>query len=666
VRTKFWWNASAIFMATILLQPQAVWAERASEMPFSDIGKHWAKAAILRGVEEGLFAESRDGQFQPNRPMTRAEFLALLDRLFYMGQQQLQPLTLMTDHYHQVGGSSFEEPYLPYTDVDRLTWMYSPILRVSVYLETLFGPNALQEVFPGGELKPSQPITQGEAARLLQAFTIASSGKPAWEEVQTWKLLNGEEADLLLRGEAAVMADKLLRYLWTDTVLPVLDMDGMKYPLVPEISEMFPYFAHYVPEYMTEDEKRYVDAVHAIRNREDDETTYEQLRALLQTDFPNKVGLHYFLSWDPHTYLEDNLNQAFLAIDAYFADRIVLPDTLRVLSANVYDIVLQMAQEDSDIYLEALQRFAAYEQKRPYGSEHEVFAVYLAAMEVRNGQVEKALQRYQDLGKTREGMLNTVHYLVRDKRLAEARKFVDGLTFKDKDPLAQLRTSVLQELDTLDQQRSIAIDLAYALRKFEQQNFRAEGESMLGGYLFKYEQTVDHERGAHYFTGFYQAPDKLVLDKVEMYTDTAEELEYYHDFAKQEWHKSPVTSLEFAHEWVESRSVPERLRLLQARYLKQSFGRYDVITEWIPGENISARANEIRSGFGRIKEVPMYVNKYYIDRESDMVVRHLWRYEEIYDNQRYMAYTGSENYRDFGRVNVRIPGDVSERAVDAR
>lgn len=666
MRTKKWWKASAIVMATILLQPHVVGAERDSEMPFSDIGKHWAKAAILRGVEEGLFAESGDGQFQPNRPMTRAEFLTLMDRLFYLGQQQLQPLTLITDHYHQVGGSSFEEPYLPYKDVDRLTWMYTPILRVSVYLETLFGPHALQEVFPGEELKPSQPITQGEAAQLLQAFTMASSGKTAWDEVQAWKLLAGEAADPLLRGEAAVMADKLLRYLWTDTVLPILDMDGMKYPLVPEISEMFPYFAHYVPEYMTADEKRYVEAVDAIRNREDDEATYEQLRALLQTDFPNKVGLHYFLSWDPHTDLQENLNQAFLAIDAYFADRIILPDTLRVLSANVYDIVLQMAQEDSDIYAEALQRFSVYEQKRPDGPEYEVFAVYLAAMEVRNNQVEKALQRYQALGKTREGMLNTVHYLVRANRLAEARQFVEGLTFKEKDPLAQLRSGVLQELATLDKQRSIAIDLAYALRKFEQQNFRAEGESMLGGYLFKYEQTVDNERGAHYFNGFYQAPNKLVMDKVEMYTDTAEELEYTHDFAKQEWQKSPVSPPEFVHEWVESRPVTERLRDLRARYLKQSFGRFDVITEWIPGESIAARAGEIGVGFGRIKEVPMYVNKYYIDRESDTVIRHVWRYEEIYENQRYMAYTGSENYRDFGRVSVRIPGDVTGRAVDAR
>ncbi|MDF2684030.1 MAG: S-layer protein, partial [Brevibacillus sp.] len=51
-------------------------------MPYGDISKHWAKTSIIRGVQAGLFAAgSKAPLFHPNRDMTRAEFVALIDRL---------------------------------------------------------------------------------------------------------------------------------------------------------------------------------------------------------------------------------------------------------------------------------------------------------------------------------------------------------------------------------------------------------------------------------------------------------------------------------------------------------------------------------------------------------------------------------------------------------
>jgi hypothetical protein len=159
-------------LACSLITPRFASAAETA-LPFLDIGKHWAKQAIIRGVEAGLFAAGGKTQrFYPEREMTRAEFLTLLDRLINEGQYQLYPLTFLSEHEASDRGEGFEEPYLPYTDVDRLTWMYGPILRVSIVLERLYGPQAIQQVFPGRELHPQQPITRGEAARLLQLFTL--------------------------------------------------------------------------------------------------------------------------------------------------------------------------------------------------------------------------------------------------------------------------------------------------------------------------------------------------------------------------------------------------------------------------------------------------------------------------------------------------------------
>jgi hypothetical protein len=91
-------------------------------MPYGDISNHPAKSSIIRGVQAGLFAAgSKAPLFYPDRNMTRAEFLALIDRLYDGGQYQLYPLTFLSEHAEVGKGEGFDEPYLPYKDVDRLT-----------------------------------------------------------------------------------------------------------------------------------------------------------------------------------------------------------------------------------------------------------------------------------------------------------------------------------------------------------------------------------------------------------------------------------------------------------------------------------------------------------------------------------------------------------------
>jgi len=47
---------------------------------FADITNHWAQAFIAALADRGLISGFPDGSFQPDRPLTRAQFAALLVR----------------------------------------------------------------------------------------------------------------------------------------------------------------------------------------------------------------------------------------------------------------------------------------------------------------------------------------------------------------------------------------------------------------------------------------------------------------------------------------------------------------------------------------------------------------------------------------------------------
>jgi hypothetical protein len=54
-------------------------AEREADgLPFTDISGHWAKDLIIQAHEEGIIEGYPDGTFQPDKPMTRAESVALV------------------------------------------------------------------------------------------------------------------------------------------------------------------------------------------------------------------------------------------------------------------------------------------------------------------------------------------------------------------------------------------------------------------------------------------------------------------------------------------------------------------------------------------------------------------------------------------------------------
>lgn len=631
-------------------------------LPYKDISQHWAKASIVRAVQAGLFAAGTDAPlFYPNREMTRAEFVAMIDRLYNGGQYQLYPLTFLSEHAEWSKGEGFEEPYLPYKDVDRLTWMYYPTLRMSVVLDRLYGPNAIQEIFPGEKMNPNQPITQEEAAKLMQMFTMSTDSEKAWEEVKAWGWLEGDRGDKLKRGEAAAAADRMITYLVQDTILPLLDYDGQKFPMVPEIEDLFPYFATYTI-WKTTEEKAYVEAVDAIRDHEDSEQTFRVLRKLLETSFDNRIGLHYYLSWDPETEISANLDEAIRAIDAYFATKVIDPDTLRLLSANVYDLALQLGASDPQQFAKVLERLSTYEPKvKPESKEWEALAIYLGALEIRSGQAEKAMNRYRQFATTNpEALLNACYYLYQDGRLKEAEALLATVKPNAADSrMVQLSKLLKQEMASLQEQAAIVSDLGYSLRRLDNaDSYQVKGEAVLSGFTFKYTQEVDQRSQVSKLNGFYQSPQKLVSDKLATYTDGRKKIQYSYDSETQKWEQYKTDKLDFLHEWVNALPVTERAKGLRARYFKQSFGEIDVITEWIPGAALEEKSASLMLDRGKVKSVPLFINKYYIDRASDRIVKHTWRYEEIYQSDEYVAYSGTDQYEYTASVKLSIPDEV--------
>ncbi len=63
---------------------------------FPDITGHWARGAIIHLKEEGLVS-GNNGKFEPNRGITRAEFLAMTDRVFQLNSLHPADQEIITD-----------------------------------------------------------------------------------------------------------------------------------------------------------------------------------------------------------------------------------------------------------------------------------------------------------------------------------------------------------------------------------------------------------------------------------------------------------------------------------------------------------------------------------------------------------------------------------------
>ncbi|GAA3408352.1 N-acetylmuramoyl-L-alanine amidase [Paenibacillus hodogayensis] len=183
---------------------------------FSDIAGHWARDAIVRLKEKGL-VEGDGGAYRPDKPMTRAEWLTIADRLFSFGDKLKTPsgTTGQTTVTGQV-----------YQDLPKSHWAYGTFQN-AIRLGYISG-------YEDGSLRPDQPVTRSEVAVLLERMTDGSAqgswtktadfaDVPAtyWAAGSIYRLkqkgiMNGvtdktfAPAKNMTRAEMAAMVDRLL------------------------------------------------------------------------------------------------------------------------------------------------------------------------------------------------------------------------------------------------------------------------------------------------------------------------------------------------------------------------------------------------------------------------------------------------------------------------
>lgn len=107
-----------------------------SVAPFADVPSgFWAAAAINQLASQGILGGVGGGLFDPNQPVTRAEFAAMLDRLYKVPSTTIGP---------------------PFSDVSATDWYYADVEGVA--------GNEWMDGVGGGLFDPEGTLTRAEAA----------------------------------------------------------------------------------------------------------------------------------------------------------------------------------------------------------------------------------------------------------------------------------------------------------------------------------------------------------------------------------------------------------------------------------------------------------------------------------------------------------------------
>lgn len=114
--------------------------------PYGDMANHWATDNVTKWSHRGVVSGVENARFEPNRPITRSEWAALLNRAF-----QIQPGQAVS-----------------FTDVNKDDW-FAPTVTDAVYAGYMKG-------FEDGSFRPTQGLSREEAAVTVnQLLQIPSS-----------------------------------------------------------------------------------------------------------------------------------------------------------------------------------------------------------------------------------------------------------------------------------------------------------------------------------------------------------------------------------------------------------------------------------------------------------------------------------------------------------
>ncbi|MFP4978993.1 S-layer homology domain-containing protein [Paenibacillus sp. CN-4] len=176
---------------------------KASAASVSDITGNWAEKQITQWMDSGLISGYPDGTFQPNRPVTRAELVALINKSF----------------------GFTEEKEISFKDVDQSKWHYTELKKaaaagyISGYADGTFGPDkkVSRQEFAVMVGKLLQLQGSGSANGFQDQGQMAAWGKEAIGAVLDNGIMSGYDGNKFLpnapatRGEAVVILDRSLQ-----------------------------------------------------------------------------------------------------------------------------------------------------------------------------------------------------------------------------------------------------------------------------------------------------------------------------------------------------------------------------------------------------------------------------------------------------------------------
>ncbi|MDB5052429.1 MAG: hypothetical protein JWM44_479 [Bacilli bacterium] len=192
---------SSLVIACLLLSSFGV-ALGASTSVTSDIKGHWAEAQLSAWMDKGLIKGYEDGSFKPENPITRAEFIALINRSF----------------------GFTEETTISFSDVLAGNWAYPEIAKavkagyITGYADGTIGaskPISRQEVAAIVDRLLGLSNTESAATTFTDSSTIALWAKGSVDAAVAKGILKGYAEDnsfksskSITRAEAVVTLDR--------------------------------------------------------------------------------------------------------------------------------------------------------------------------------------------------------------------------------------------------------------------------------------------------------------------------------------------------------------------------------------------------------------------------------------------------------------------------
>ena len=144
---------------------------------FADVPlSHWANEAILKLKNKGIL-EGEAGKYYPERALTRAEFVTMLERQFSLpesaaaGETSQGSSTVTGSTYGGSSGGSQNTAAGKFKDLPASHWAYA-VMQKAAATGVLSG-------YEDGSIRPDQPLTRGEAAALIDRVIWPGSSQKA-------------------------------------------------------------------------------------------------------------------------------------------------------------------------------------------------------------------------------------------------------------------------------------------------------------------------------------------------------------------------------------------------------------------------------------------------------------------------------------------------------